>query len=118
MSHDILSAGHLGWKRTLERITESYFWHGVKTDVQMYCETCDTCTARKSSKSQRAPLGRLITGGPMEKVSLDILGPLPVTKIGYRYILVMVDEFTKWTESVLVPNQEAATEAKSFWCST
>ena len=114
MNHEIPSAGHLGWKRTLESITKSYFWPGVKTDVQKYCETCDPCTARKSSKSQRAPLGQLITGGPMEKVSLDILGPLPVTKNGNRYILVMVDEFTKWTEAVPVPNQEAATVAKAF----
>ena len=114
MNHDIPSSGHLGWKRTLERISESYYWPGVKTDIQKYCESCDTCAARKASKTKRAPLGQLLTGAPMEKISMDILGPLPLTPKGNKYILVMVDEFTKWTEAIPMPNQEASTVAKLF----
>ena len=48
----------------------------------------------------------------MEKVCLDILGPLPLTC--QKYILVITDIFTKWTEAVPVPDQEARTRYKSF----
>jgi hypothetical protein len=36
----------------------------------------------------RAPLGQYLAGEPMERVEVDILGPLPVTERGNRYILV------------------------------
>ncbi len=43
----------------------------------------------------------------MEKVAVDVLGPLPPTKRGNKFVLVIVDTFTKWTEAVAIPNQEA-----------
>jgi hypothetical protein len=33
-------------------------------------------------------------GAPMESVHLEFLGPLPKTKEGNEYVLVMVDQFT------------------------
>lgn len=36
---------------------------------------------------------------PMERIATDILGELPETKDGIRYILVVSDYFSKWTES-------------------
>ena len=50
----------------------------------------------------------------MERVSINIPGPLPLSKAGNRYILVMSDCFTKWTESVPIPNQEARMVAEAF----
>ena len=38
-------------------------------------------------------------GAPLERVAMDILGPLPVTERGNRYVLVIGDYFTKWVES-------------------
>ena len=43
---------------------------------------------------------------------MDILGPLPVTARGNRYVLVVMDHFTKWPEAFALPNQEAATIAR------
>ena len=45
---------------------------------------------------------------------MDILGPLPLTPCGNRYVLVVTDYFTKWTESYAIPNQEAATVAEKL----
>ena len=47
---------------------------------------------------------------------MDILGPLPLTPRGNRYVLVLTDYFTKWTESYAIPNQEAATVAEKLVC--
>ena len=38
--------------------------------------------------------------------------PLPETADGNKYVLVVVDYFTRWTEAYGIPNQEAATVAK------
>ena len=50
----------------------------------------------------------------MERVAMDILGPLPLTDQGNKYILVDGDYFTKWTEEYPLPNQEASAVATVF----
>ena len=41
---------------------------------------------------------------PFEKISWDIMGPLPPTPREHQYILVVTDLFTKWVEAFPLPN--------------
>ena len=85
LSHDIPSAGHLGADKTLDKVRQSFYWPAISDDVRRYIKSCDSCTARKlSRKKNRAPLGQYLVGEPMERVSIDILGPLPLSKAGNR----------------------------------
>ena len=43
---------------------------------------------------------------------MDIIGPLPKTKCGNIFVLVIGDYFTKWTEAFAIPDQEAVTVAR------
>ena len=45
---------------------------------------------------------------------MDILGPLPKTQAGNKYILVIGDYFTKWREAFPMVNMEALTVAQIF----
>ena len=96
----IPSAGHLSPDKMISRIQKSFYWPAMKKYVVDYCRKCDKCAARKPSKqSNKAPLGQYLVGEPMERVVVDILGPLPLTERENRYILVLCDCFTKWTEA-------------------
>ena len=87
----------------------------MKEYVQEYCRSSDRCFAQKPKKeTNRAPLGTYISGEPMERVAVDICGPLPLTKQGNTYILVISDLFTKWTEAIAIPNQERTTICQAF----
>ena len=108
--HDIPTAGHLGSDKMLFRIKMSFYWPGMKDDVLRYCNSCDKCIAKKTpSHPRRAPLKPYQVGEPMEKIAIDVLGPLPLSEKGNRFVLVLVDCFTKWTEAYAMPNQETST---------
>lgn len=49
----------------------------------------------------------------MERVHLHFLGALPGTDNGNEYVMVMVDQFTKWVECVLFPTQTAEVTAST-----
>jgi len=112
--HDIPSAAHLGTEKMLSRIRQTFYWPGMTESVKRYITNCDLCSARKLLKDVRAPLGQDLVGEPHEKVSIDILGPLPKTDDNNRYILVINDVFTKYCEAIALPNQEACTIAEAF----
>ncbi|VDI10342.1 Hypothetical predicted protein [Mytilus galloprovincialis] len=111
--HDAKYAGHLGMRKTLEKIRQSYYWPGLQADVRAYVAGCDKCAMRKTpTKKKRAPMAIVETSSPMERLATDILGELPETENGNRYILVVSDYYTKWTESFPMPNMEASTVVK------
>jgi hypothetical protein len=110
--HNHPSAGHLGHRRTLKRVRQRFYWPGLSRDVEEWCRRCSQCASRKTAgKTLRAPLSTVRTGYPMERIALDIMGPLPATRRGNRYILVIGDYFTKWVEAFAMPDQEARTVA-------
>ncbi|GBL72866.1 hypothetical protein AVEN_128062-1 [Araneus ventricosus] len=51
---------------------------------------------------------------PFEIIAFDILGPLPVTSKGHRYILVIMDYFTKLPQDEPLADQEASTIAEAL----
>jgi hypothetical protein len=108
--HDIPTAAHLGAEKMTERIKHSFYWPSMSKEILNYCKSSDLCVSRKTSqKSNRAPPGPYLMGEPMERVALDVLGPLPVSNKGNIYTLVMCDCFTKWTEAIAIPDQESRT---------
>ena len=111
--HTEETAGHLGVNKTLGRVKERFYWPGCTKDVKDWCRSCDLCASReRPTRTPRAPLKTYNVGAPLERVALDILGPLPESDRGNKYILVIGDYFSKWTEAFAIPNQEATTVAR------
>ena len=74
---------------------------------------CETCAKRKGPmRIKRAPMQITRSGFPLERIAVDILGELPETESGNKYVLVVADYYTKWTESYPLPNMEASTVAE------
>ena len=60
-SHDITSAGHLGVKKTFHKMQQSFIWHKMRRDVQIFVQTCAMCNQnKKSNKRPKAALGHLL----------------------------------------------------------
>ncbi|CAC5391610.1 unnamed protein product [Mytilus coruscus] len=50
----------------------------------------------------------------MDRVALDVIGPLPKTKRGNRFILVIGDHFTRWMKAFPLPDQQAEQVAEKL----
>ena len=77
LGHEAAFAGHLGVKKTFDRIAANFLWPGILQLIQRFCVSCDICqrTVQKGSVS-RAPLHSIpVVGIPFEKVAIDITGP-------------------------------------------
>jgi hypothetical protein len=89
LMHDSLLSGHLGTKKTKENIKHSLYWYILKEDVELYIARCYVCAADKPpTKRPKAHMGYLKSGAPWDVLAIEYLGPLPITALGNRYILV------------------------------
>lgn len=108
--HDSLMGGHLGVNKTYNKLKQRFYWYEAKEDVLLWVRKCDKCGQNKSEqRTLRARLGENQVGGPMDRLATDLLGPLPETPRGNKYVLVITDHFTKWVEAIAVPDQTAQT---------
>lgn len=79
MSHGEM-AGHLGIRKTYDRILQHFFWPRLKRDVALFIKSCHTCqlTGKPNQVVKPAPLQPIpSTGQPFEHLIIDCVGPLP-----------------------------------------
>ena len=104
--HSGSTSGHLGVTKCLGRARLRYYWIGMAADFRSAIRECDDCAKRKASgKATKAPLQQRISGAPMERIALDILGPLPESHRGNKHVLVVGDYFTKWMEAYPIADE-------------
>ena len=113
--HDSLFAGHLGITRTVFRLQHRVYWPGLRGDFQTYIQSCTTCIARKSPCPRKVPMGHAKVGHRWERVAMDLLDMSVTTSRGNRYVLVMVDCFTRWTEAFPLPDKTAQSVVDAFF---
>ena len=81
--------------------------------MAVWIKQCDVCAHNKRTKvSPKAGIGDMRTGAPMDRLGIDIMGLLPLSNKGNKYIQVITDAFTKWVEIRAIPDQTAVTCAE------
>src|SRR6266542_142006 len=100
------TAGHLGYKKVLQKLSERYYWTGMDKDVNQYIAACYQCQMKKLiqriNELHPIPLSRLF-----DRWEVDVVGPLLITPKGNRYIIVAVEYLSKWQEAKAVSEANA-----------
>lgn len=113
--HLLPTGGHQGVSRTIKRIKRRFFWDGISKDVAEFVKRCKSCQINKASKNPKIPMKiSSISSKPFERVYLDVVGPLPSSYSGKRYLLTFQDDLTKFSEAIPIENVESATLAEAF----
>ena len=117
VTHDSIFGGHLGIKKTKDRIQTNFYWPGMQGDVTSFCRSCDVCQKRtaKGSVSHVPPGVMPLIDMLFRRVSVDLVGPIssPSEK-GHRYILTLVGYATRYPEAVLLKNIKTGTLAEAL----
>ena len=116
LAHDVPMGGHLGSKKTLDRLLSRFYWPGIIHDVSQHCKPCEACQKSGGRKSgKHAHLVSLpIIEEPFQRIAMDIVGPLIRSKSGNKFILVICDYSTRYPETVPLKNIEAETIAEEL----
>ena len=98
LMHDHELSAHFGRKTTYEKVKEKYWWKGMIKDIEEYVKTCDSCQ-RRNKPVGKHELNPIEVKEPFHMIGIDVVGPLPETTNGNKYIVVAMDYFTKWPEA-------------------
>lgn len=97
LCHD--DAGHSSAEKTLQRMQRNYWFAGMRRFVNKYVKACLSCAYYKHTAGKKQ--GKLNTieevPVPFHTVHIDHVVPFETSRKGNKYLLVIVDAFTKFT---------------------
>ena len=115
--HGLPLVGHPGLTKVKKAMAFKYWWNGMKDDTTRWVNSCLACALRKTPRPSRA--GKAYTmesPEPFHTVAVDLLlGRQQGTKQGNKYLLTMVDTFSRWPIAVPIPDKEPATIAEAIY---
>lgn len=101
LHHDTPMGGHLGHDKLYSQLMLDYWWPTIYKDVDNWVKSCWTCQEHANPTGPTAATQQLIASSqPLEKMGMDLIGPLPKSSAGNTYALVMQDYFTKWPKAI------------------
>lgn len=114
--HGSVAAGHGGLRKTFFRIRQNFFWRGMKKEIEEIVKTCQICqemkTVRRRTKQELVICD--IPSYSMDSIQIDLVGPLPLTPNGMRYLLTWICVLTRYMGAIPIPAADTATIAKAL----
>ena len=100
----------------LETIRLRYYWTNMAEDIVNHTARCINCKLRKSyQRKPKVPIMKYDdTARPLDRVHVDLTGPLPLSKIKNRYIMVIKDYLTKYVWLIPLKTKSAMEVAEAF----
>jgi transposase InsO family protein len=96
---DVVTAGHFGIKRTIQKVKENFVWTKMAKDITDYVRSCPACQIHKKRKHRKYGMFTAKPESPrLGEISIDLIGKLPRSKKGHCYMLVIHDNFSRWIE--------------------
>lgn len=107
--------GHIGYQKCAAAISADYYWPFMAWDIKNYVTNCIACAERKVIKPPESKNTLCQKGYPFEKIVIDIAGPLPTTKRNNRYLLSIIDCFSRFPVLVPIKQIDAKTVSKAVY---
>ena len=105
--------GHFGVRRTYSMLAKDHTWYNMLEDVKSHVDSCQPCqSSQVAFCSIPAELHPIPVKGIWHRLHIDLVGPLPLTPAGNKYLIVCMDSLSKWPEAAALPNKTAVATAR------
>lgn len=114
-NHDISIAAHWGIKKTTAKIAKDFAWKNMFEEIKDYVRSCELCQLHKTSQNTKIGLmSSTLPERSLQRLHIDLFGPLVRSKNGNQYMLVCVDSFSKFTWFVPLKKATSDTVKKAL----
>ncbi|MCW2783429.1 MAG: uncharacterized protein JWR35_3880 [Marmoricola sp.] len=103
---------HFSWKKMMKLMREKVWWKTMSRDTRIYVDGCLTC-AKYGPAIQSHELHPFLLYQPFNIVGIDFIEPLEECA-GNRYILHIINYFTRYTRSWATKGDTPMEAAKCF----
>jgi uncharacterized protein YoxC len=104
--HDV---AHFGVDKVFKTLQQTYEWEGMRSLIKEVAKNCHQCARVDSTQNPPRENQPLPVSKRLKRWHIDLVGPLPRSKMGNCYAVVAVDAATKWVEAGAIPNKRSAT---------
>ena len=109
--HDL---SHPSIRATKQLVAAKFVWPGLRKQVGIWAKACLRCQAAKVNRHTTAPVDQFVPATRrFDHIHVDIVGPLLPSQ-NYRYLLTVVDKFTRWPEAIPLVDAQTTTCAKAL----
>ena len=100
--------GHLSYASMANAVEMRGWWPAMEADMQRFIAACPNCQiSQRQRVNQEKEYAQLVTDPfiqPFQRWGIDLIGRLPKTNKGNRWIITAIDYATGWPVARAVPN--------------
>jgi hypothetical protein len=99
--HEGVCGNHSGGRVLAHKAMRAgYYWPTMGKDSVEFVRSCDKCRwFARIMKNPPEKLNSVLSPWPFAKWGVDLVGPMPPRKGKKKFLVVVVDYFTKWAEA-------------------
>ena len=104
---------HVGINKVIQLLTQYCYWPGMNGFISRWIKTCEVCQRQKIDRQKKFNyVGKHENGYPWQKIHIDFVGPFKRSDAGNKYILTIIDHFSKYAEAYPVIAADGVSTAK------
>ena len=93
--------GHMGRNKMGAHIRKYFYWPSIMADSLRHIKSCEKCQRTDKTTPRRMTMQeREVVTISSERVAIDLVGPFPMSRGGFRYLLTYLDMATRWPEAI------------------
>ncbi len=113
--HDCATSSHPGKEKAYRQAQLKYYWIDIRKQIYNHIDNCNICAETKGhTRTPASMLSYPIPEKPWDRIHLDTL-ELPLSENGFKYLLVIIDYFSRFCILQAIQNRKAETIATTIF---